>query len=185
LDDGCDRCWNDCHGFAVATWGFAPRCGLSFELANNMLELSQACFTPVLRNSPGRTSLVMRKSILEEMRRLAKKRGGRCVSRRYINSRVALRWRCGYGHQDFCRLPLLRPYLHSEPPIPEFTLVGIRFGRTEMSISTSEWLTPEEAADHLKIKVRTLLLPVRASRTIRSCQISNLQEPKNRPFLRG
>jgi excisionase family DNA binding protein len=37
----------------------------------------------------------------------------------------------------------------------------IRFGRIEMSISTSEWLTPEEAADHLKIKVRTLLLWVR------------------------
>jgi excisionase family DNA binding protein len=30
-----------------------------------------------------------------------------------------------------------------------------------MNISTSEWLTPEEAAEHLKVKVRTLLLWVR------------------------
>jgi excisionase family DNA binding protein len=30
-----------------------------------------------------------------------------------------------------------------------------------MSTSTSEWLTPGEAAEHLKIKVRTLLLWVR------------------------
>ena len=41
----------------------------------------------------------MRKSSLKEMGRLAKKRGGTCVSRRYINSRVPLRWRCRYGHQ--------------------------------------------------------------------------------------
>jgi excisionase family DNA binding protein len=33
-----------------------------------------------------------------------------------------------------------------------------------MSISTSEWLTPEEAGEHLKIKVRTLLLWVRQGR---------------------
>lgn len=30
-----------------------------------------------------------------------------------------------------------------------------------MSISKSEWLTPKEAAQHLKVKVRTLLLWVR------------------------
>lgn len=41
----------------------------------------------------------MRKSSLKEMRRLANKRGGTCISRRYVNSRVQLRWRCRYGHQ--------------------------------------------------------------------------------------
>ncbi len=41
----------------------------------------------------------MRKSTLAEMRSLAQKRGGKCISRRYVSSRVALRWRCRRGHQ--------------------------------------------------------------------------------------
>jgi hypothetical protein len=40
----------------------------------------------------------MGKSTLEEMRRLAKRRGGKCVSTRYTNLRVALWWRCEYRH---------------------------------------------------------------------------------------
>lgn len=33
-----------------------------------------------------------------------------------------------------------------------------------MNTTTREWLTPEEAANHLKVKVRTLLLWVRQGR---------------------
>jgi hypothetical protein len=40
----------------------------------------------------------MGKSTLEEMRRLAKQRGGKCVSTRYTDSRVALWRRCRYRH---------------------------------------------------------------------------------------
>jgi hypothetical protein len=40
----------------------------------------------------------MRKSNLQGMRLLAKKRGGRCVSRRYIDSRTPLQWMCASGH---------------------------------------------------------------------------------------
>ena len=40
----------------------------------------------------------MRKSTLPAMRRLAKRRGGRCLSRRYIDSRTPLSWRCRLGH---------------------------------------------------------------------------------------
>jgi hypothetical protein len=32
------------------------------------------------------------------MRRLAKQRGGKCISRRYISSRIPLRWRCRRAH---------------------------------------------------------------------------------------
>lgn len=39
----------------------------------------------------------MRKSTLVQMRRLAQRRGGKCISRRYINSRIPLRWRCRSG----------------------------------------------------------------------------------------
>jgi hypothetical protein len=41
----------------------------------------------------------MRKSTLVQMRRLARRRGGKCISRRYINSRIPLRWRCRRGHE--------------------------------------------------------------------------------------
>jgi hypothetical protein len=41
----------------------------------------------------------MRKSTLARMRFLAKQRGGKCISRRYISSRMPLRWRCKRGHQ--------------------------------------------------------------------------------------
>ncbi len=41
----------------------------------------------------------MRKSTLLEMRRLAERRGGKCISSRYISSRIPLRWRCRHGHE--------------------------------------------------------------------------------------
>jgi hypothetical protein len=41
----------------------------------------------------------MRKSTLVQMRRLAQRRGGKCISRRYIDSRTPLRWRCRSGHE--------------------------------------------------------------------------------------
>jgi hypothetical protein len=41
----------------------------------------------------------MRKSTLAQMCRLARLRGGVCISRRYLNSRIPLRWKCGLGHQ--------------------------------------------------------------------------------------
>lgn len=41
----------------------------------------------------------MKKSTIAQMRRLAQRRGGRCISRRYINSRIPLQWRCRHGHE--------------------------------------------------------------------------------------
>jgi hypothetical protein len=41
----------------------------------------------------------MRKSTLAQMRSLAHRRGGECTSKRYINSRIPLQWRCSRGHQ--------------------------------------------------------------------------------------
>jgi hypothetical protein len=41
----------------------------------------------------------MRKTTLSEMCRLSRGRGGRCISRRYVDSRTHLHWRCRLGHQ--------------------------------------------------------------------------------------
>jgi hypothetical protein len=40
----------------------------------------------------------MKTSTLAEMRCLARQRGGQCISRRYIDSRTHLSWRCRLGH---------------------------------------------------------------------------------------
>ena len=36
---------------------------------------------------------------LEEMRSIAKERGGECLSKEYVNLKTKLRWRCAYGHE--------------------------------------------------------------------------------------
>ena len=36
---------------------------------------------------------------LEEMQEIAKKRGGKCLSKKYINSRAKLTWQCKEGHR--------------------------------------------------------------------------------------
>ena len=41
----------------------------------------------------------MKNSTLAQMRCLAQQRGGECVSRRYVSSKIPLRWRCRRGHQ--------------------------------------------------------------------------------------
>ena len=41
----------------------------------------------------------MRKSTLAQMRSLAHRRGGECISGRYISSRIPLRWKCRRGHR--------------------------------------------------------------------------------------
>lgn len=41
----------------------------------------------------------MKRASLRQMRLLAKRRGGNCVSKRYFNSRIPLRWRCRFGHR--------------------------------------------------------------------------------------
>jgi len=38
------------------------------------------------------------KSSIEEMVVLAKKRGGKCLSKKYLNNRSKLKWQCGKGH---------------------------------------------------------------------------------------
>jgi hypothetical protein len=40
----------------------------------------------------------MRKSTLAQMQRLARRRGGKCLSSRYIDSRTHLLWKCRLGH---------------------------------------------------------------------------------------
>jgi hypothetical protein len=39
------------------------------------------------------------KLTIEQMRRIAKKRGGECLSDSYVNNHTKLLWRCGEGHQ--------------------------------------------------------------------------------------
>jgi hypothetical protein len=39
------------------------------------------------------------KCTIEDMNKMAKKRGGECLSREYTNSNTKLIWRCGKGHQ--------------------------------------------------------------------------------------
>jgi len=36
---------------------------------------------------------------IKEMREIARERGGRCTSKRYVNSVTPLAWKCGHGHQ--------------------------------------------------------------------------------------
>ena len=36
---------------------------------------------------------------IEEMQELARTRGGECLSKRYVNGRVPLKWRCAQGHE--------------------------------------------------------------------------------------
>jgi len=38
---------------------------------------------------------------LIEMHRIARERGGDCLSKRYVNSKVKLLWLCEKGHQWF------------------------------------------------------------------------------------
>jgi hypothetical protein len=39
------------------------------------------------------------KNTIEEMKKIAKKRGGQCLSVKYINSHTKLAWQCKHGHQ--------------------------------------------------------------------------------------
>jgi Probable Zinc-ribbon domain len=41
----------------------------------------------------------MKKLTLDEMRAIARVRGGECLSSRYEHSKTALRWRCAQGHE--------------------------------------------------------------------------------------
>jgi hypothetical protein len=41
----------------------------------------------------------MQNGSIEKMREMAKERGGRCLSTKYINSQTKLTWQCGEGHQ--------------------------------------------------------------------------------------
>ena len=40
-----------------------------------------------------------RRPTIESMRALAKERGGRCLSKRYVNSQTKLQWECSQGHR--------------------------------------------------------------------------------------
>jgi hypothetical protein len=39
------------------------------------------------------------KGTIEEMRKIARKRGGKCLSNRYVNTHTGLIWQCSRGHQ--------------------------------------------------------------------------------------
>jgi hypothetical protein len=41
------------------------------------------------------------KLTIEEMQRIAKKRGGKCLSTKYINTKTPLKWQCSKGHRWF------------------------------------------------------------------------------------
>lgn len=40
-----------------------------------------------------------KKHSIEDMKRIAKERGGKCLSERYVNSQSKLIWRCSEGHE--------------------------------------------------------------------------------------
>ncbi len=40
-----------------------------------------------------------RRGSIEEMQKLAKSRGGKCLSKEYVNKKAKLRWRCAEGHE--------------------------------------------------------------------------------------
>lgn len=44
-------------------------------------------------------SIEARRGTLEQMREIAKSRGGECLSVTYVNSQTKLRWRCAHGHE--------------------------------------------------------------------------------------
>ena len=44
-------------------------------------------------------SILSRTDTIDEMQKIAKSRGGRCLSTEYINSQTKLLWECQYGHQ--------------------------------------------------------------------------------------
>ena len=39
-----------------------------------------------------------RRLTIEEMQALAAKKGGKCLSTQYINSKIKLKWQCAEGH---------------------------------------------------------------------------------------
>jgi hypothetical protein len=50
------------------------------------------------------------KLMIEDMRSLARARGGECLSTKYQNSRTPLRWRCAEGHEWHAKPNHVRPY---------------------------------------------------------------------------
>ena len=40
----------------------------------------------------------MDKISIEEMQEIARKRGGKCLSKKYINAHTKLEWQCANGH---------------------------------------------------------------------------------------
>ena len=41
----------------------------------------------------------MRKKTLQEMKLMASERGGKCISKKYVNVKTHLLWECQYGHK--------------------------------------------------------------------------------------
>ena len=50
----------------------------------------------------------MRKIKFEEMQKLAKENGGKCLSKKYINGPTKLEWECKEGHRWFATLSKIR-----------------------------------------------------------------------------
>jgi hypothetical protein len=49
-----------------------------------------------------------KKLTIEEMRRIARERGGSCLSTEYVNAMGKLKWRCKVGHESVAFLSNLR-----------------------------------------------------------------------------
>ena len=41
---------------------------------------------------------MLKKLTIKDMQELAKARGGKCLSKKYVNGRVKLKWKCAEGH---------------------------------------------------------------------------------------
>ena len=57
--------------------------------------IKQGTWCPVCNNAKKREEL---KLTIEEMQDIAKSRGGKCLSKKYVNSWTKLRWKCKEGH---------------------------------------------------------------------------------------
>ena len=92
---------------------------------------------------------------IDEMRELARARGGRCVSRSYRNQRSPLRWRCAQGHEWKSSLANLRrgtwcPHCAGVSPRTIADIQALAAGHGGVCLST----TIEPGVDRLRFRCR-------------------------------
>jgi len=70
--------------------------GHAWETKPNTIQSGSWC--PVCANNANKLSTEERRQYLKEMQQIAEKRGGKCLSSEYIDSKSKLKWQCKIGH---------------------------------------------------------------------------------------